>query len=167
MGGGPGFRVHQMGGGMPRRRPANSGQAEQPQGLAALTQLLPLLLIFLLPLITGLFSGGGTSGPSFRFDHSEGKHTMHRTTPNYKVNYFLNPKDVDGYSDRNFRALDKKAEVEFVTTLQYHCEHESNVKRQAINDATGFFFTDEAQLRAARMMAMPACERLDGLRHRR
>ncbi|KAK5076431.1 Chaperone protein dnaJ [Lithohypha guttulata] len=167
MGGGPGFRVHQMGGGMPRRRPAGSGQTEQaPQGLAAFTQLIPLLLIFILPLLSSLFTGGTTAGPSFRFDSPQRPYTMHRVTPNYKVDYFVNPKDVDGYTDKKFRNLDKTAEVEYVTTLQYQCEHESQRKRQAIADATGFFFTDEAQLRAARAMAMPACERLDGLRRR-
>ena len=165
MGGGPGFRVHQMGGGMPRRRPANSGQAEAgPAGLAAFTQLIPLLLIFVLPLLSSLFTGDGVSGPRFRFDTPAKPYTMQRSTPNYKVDYFLNPKDVDGYTERKFKALDKKAEVEFVTTLQYQCENEAQRKRQALNDATGFFFTDEVQLRAARAMPMPSCERLDSLR---
>lgn len=167
MGGGPGFRVHQMGGGVPRRRPAGSGQAEaNPTGLAAFTQLLPLLLIFVLPLLSSLFTGSGSSGPGLRFDGPVKPFTMHRTTPNYNVDYFLNPKEVDGYSDKKLKSLDRKAEVEYVTTLQYQCEHESTRKRQALNDATGFFFTDEAQLRAARAMAMPACERLDDLRRR-
>lgn len=152
---------------MPRRRPAGSGQAEAgPQGLAALGQLIPLLLIFVLPLLSSLFTGSGSSGPSFRFDTPQRPHTMHRVTPNFKVDYFVNPKEVDGYSHRQFTNLDKKAENEFVTTLQYQCEHEAQIKRQAINDATGFFFTDENRLRAARAMAMPGCERLDGLRRR-
>lgn len=151
---------------MPRRRPANSGQAEQgPQGLAALYQLLPLLLMFLLPFLSSIFSGDSSSSPSFRFDTPHKPYTMHRVTPNYKIDYFVNPKQVDGYTDKKFRTLDKKAENEFVTTLQYQCEHESQRKRQAINDATGFFFTDEAQLKAARAMPMPACSRLDSLRN--
>lgn len=167
MGGGPGFRVHQMGGGMPRRRPAGSGQTEaQPQGFAALSQLIPLLLIFVLPLLSSLFTGSGSSGPSFRYDAPQKPYTMHRVTPTYKVDYFLNPKEVDGYTNRQFNNLDRKAENEFVTSLQYQCEHESQIKRQRINDATGFFFTDENRLRAARAMAMPACERIDTLRRR-
>lgn len=152
---------------MPRRRPANSGQAQQgPQGLAALYQLLPLLLMFLLPFLSSIFSGEGSSGPSFRFDTPHKPYTMHRVTPNYKIDYFLNPKQVEGFTDKKFKSLDKKAEVEFVTTLQYQCENESQRKRQAINDATGFFFTDEAQLKAARSMPMPACERIDSLTRR-
>lgn len=168
MGGGPGFRVHQMGGGAPRRRPANSGQAQQqgPQGLAALYQLLPLLLMFLLPFLSSIFTGESSSGPSIRFDTPHKPYTMHRVTPNYKIDYYVNPKQVDGYSDKKFKSLDKKAEVEFVTTLQYQCQHESQRKQQAINDATGFFFTDEAQLKAARAMPMAACERLDSLSRR-
>lgn len=166
MGGGPGYRVHRMGGGTPRRRPANSGQTEAPTGMAAFTQLLPLLLIFVLPLLSSLFTGSGSAGPGLRFDGPVKPFTMHRTTPTYKVDYFLNPREVDGYTEKNFKTLDKKAEVEYVHTLQYQCEHESNVKRQAINDATGFFFTNEAALRAARAMPMAACERLDDLRRR-
>ncbi len=167
MGGGPGFRVHQMGGGVPRRRPAGSGQAEQnPTGLAALTQLLPLLLIFILPLLTSLFTGSGSSGPGMRFDAPARPYTMHRTTPNYKFDYYLNPKEVDTYTEKKLKQLDRKAEVDFVATLQYQCENESIRKRQAINDATGFFFTDENQLRAARAIPMVACERLNDLSSR-
>lgn len=102
-----------------------------------------------------------------RFDGPVKPWTMHRTTPGYKVDYFLNPKEVDGYTEKKFKSLDRKAEVDYVTTLQYQCERESTIKRNAINDATGFFFTDEAQLRAARAMSMPGCERLDELRVRR
>jgi len=168
MGGGPGFRVHQMGGGVPRRRPANSGQAEQnPSGLAALYQLLPLLLLFILPLLSSIFSGSGSTGPSMRFDAAVKPHTMHRKTPNYKIDYFINPGEVDGWSAKKFHSLDTRAELDYVSNLQYQCEVETSRKRQAIQDATGFFFTDERMLRAAREMQMPGCERLDQLRIRR
>ena len=51
MGGGPGFTVHRMGGGVPRRRPRTGDEPEQG-GLGGLAQLLPLLLLFVLPLLS-------------------------------------------------------------------------------------------------------------------
>lgn len=169
MGGGPGFRVHTMGGGMPRRRPAGTGQTQhQPAtGLAAFTQLLPLLLLFILPLLSSLFSGSGTPAMQMRFDQPVKPLTMHRVTPEYKVDYFINPADVEGWTDKKFRALDKKAEIDYVSDLRYRCEVESQRKRNEIQDATGFFFTDEARLQAARRMPLPHCERLDSMRVRR
>lgn len=54
MGGGPGFRVHQFGGPRPRRRPREaSAQAEAaPSGWATFQSLLPLILLFVLPLLS-------------------------------------------------------------------------------------------------------------------
>jgi DnaJ family protein B protein 12 len=108
MGGGPGFTVHSMGGGTPRRRPqaANGEAAPAPGGLTALTQLLPLLLLFILPLLSSLFSGSSSSGPSVRFDSPVPPNTMHRITPKYKVDYFINPVEVDGYTSRNGLHID-------------------------------------------------------------
>lgn len=168
MGGGPGFRVHTMGGGMPRRRPAGAGQAEhqRPTGIAAFTQLLPLLLLFILPLLSSLFSGSDTP-MAMRFDGPVKPHTMHRVTPEYKVDYFINPVDVDGWTDKKFKALDKKAEIDYVADLRYRCDLEAQRKRNEIQDATGFFFTDEARLQAARRMQLPHCEKLDSMRIRR
>src|SRR4051794_24320604 len=99
MGGGPGFRVHQFGGPRPRRRPheANGdGEAATPTLSSSLSNLLPLLILFLLPIISSLFSPSTPTpaGPSFRFDSPSPPHTMHRTTPRLKVNYYLNPEEV-------------------------------------------------------------------------
>jgi hypothetical protein len=163
MGGGPGFTVHQMGGGMPRRRPRTGNEPEQG-GFAGLAQLLPLLLLFILPLLSNLFSGSGSSGPSFRFDQPQPPMTMHRVTPKYKIDYYVNPSDVDGWKAGKFHELDKKAEVEYISIMQYQCADESARKRNEIQDAQGFFFTDEARLKRARERKMPACERLNELR---
>lgn len=154
---------------MPRRRPAGTGQTEhQPAtGLAAFAQLIPLLLLFILPLLSSLFTGSTASGPQMRFDAAVKPYTLHRVTPEYKVDYFINPKDVDGWTDKKFKSLDRKAEIDYVADLRYRCEVETQRKRHEINEATGFFYTDEARLQAARQMAMPHCERLDSLRVRR
>ncbi|KIV89057.1 hypothetical protein PV10_08670 [Exophiala mesophila] len=166
MGGGPGFTVHRMGGGAPRRRPRTANEPEA-SGMSALTQLLPLLLLFILPLLSSFFSGSSSpSGPQVRFDTASPPHTMHRVTPRYRIDYFINPKEVEGWKARQFSALDQQAEVDYVTTLKYQCENEVHLKRQEINDATGFFFTDEDRVRRARNMPMPGCRRLDDLKLR-
>lgn len=169
MGGGPGFTVHRMGGATPRRRPqaANGEAAPPPSGLSALTQLLPLLLLFILPLLSSLFSGSSSSSPSVRFDSPVPPNTMHRVTPKYKVDYFINPVEVDGYSARKFHQLDQRAEVDYISTLQYNCEVERNTRQQMLQDAQGWFAVDEEKVRQAHAMPMRSCSRLDELRVRR
>lgn len=167
MGGGPGFTVHRMGGQNPRRRPRESGTEPAPSGIAALTQLLPLLLLFLLPLLSSLFTGSGSSGPSMRFDAAVPPQTLHRVTPKFKIDYFINPTEVEGWKARQFNQLDQKAESDYITSLRYQCESEFQRQQRDINDATGFFFTDEDALRRARNMPMPGCKRLNELRVQR
>lgn len=164
MGGGPGFTVHRMGGGTPRRRPREAGASEaNPSGLAALYQLLPMLLLFVLPLLSSLFTGGSPSGPEVRYDAAVPPRTMQRVTPNYKIPYFVNPAEVQDWNARKFNSLDKKAEVDYISNLQVHCQYESQRRQQEINDATGFFFTDEDRIRRAMNMPMANCKRLKEL----
>ncbi|GAB1217655.1 hypothetical protein ATERTT37_006895 [Aspergillus terreus] len=169
MGGGPGFRVHQFGGPRPRRRPreAHPGSDETPSPWDTLRQLLPLFLLFVLPLLSSLFSGSSTpSGPSYRFDAAVPPHTMQRTTPKLKVDYFLNPVDVEDYSQRKFSQLDRKVEVDYVTTLRYACENEVQVRDRMIQDAQGWFFPDVEKMKAARSMELKSCQRLESLKGR-
>lgn len=164
MGGGPGIRVHQFGGMGPRRRPRNAtGQEEtSPSGLTALTQLLPILLLFVLPLLTSLFSGSSSSGPDILFQRSP-PNTLHRTTPRLQVNYYLDPRAVDGYSDRKLRQLDQTAEVKYINTLKYECQVEHSERNRLLEEAQGWFSTDERKLREARAMPMRSCTRLNEL----
>ena len=169
LGGGPGFRVHQMGGAGPRRRPrqanANSADAPPQSALSVLTNLLPLLILFVLPLLSSIFSGPSTpSGPSFRFDSPVSPHTMHRTTPKLKVDYYVNPNDVVEFSNWKMSQLDQKAEVNFVQKLQYECEVEAQGQRRMMEEAQGWFFVDEGKMNQARGMSMRSCRRLDELR---
>ncbi|EXJ85295.1 hypothetical protein A1O3_05970 [Capronia epimyces CBS 606.96] len=164
MGGGPGFTVHRMGGATPRRRPRDASAETSSGGLSALIQLLPLLLLFVLPLLSSLFSGTSNPGPQVRYDAPAPPHTMHRVTPRYKVDYFVNPADIQGFTSRQLSSLDQRAEVDYVSSLKYQCDNEVHRKRQEINDATGFFFTDEVRLMRAKNMPMPGCQRLDELK---
>lgn len=170
MGGGPGFRVHQFGGTRPRRRPreANNAQSEPlPSAWTIIQQLLPLILLFILPLLSSLFSGSSTpSGPSYRFDAAIPPYVMQRTTPRLNINYYLNPNEVQDYSNRKFHQLDQKAEVDYVSKLRYECDNEVRIRDRMIQDAQGWFFPDVEKMKAARSMELRSCRRLEDLKGR-
>lgn len=153
---------------MPRRRPrtTTAGQSEPAaDGWAFVRQLLPLVLLFILPLLSSLFSGSSTpSGPSYRFDAAVHPHTMGRTTPKLNINYFVNPLDVEDYSARKFRQLDQRVEVDYVTSLRYECETEVNARERKIQEAQGWFFPDIEKMKEARAMELKSCRRLDSLK---
>ncbi|KAI4210715.1 MAG: hypothetical protein LQ351_006491 [Letrouitia transgressa] len=153
VGGGPGIRVHQFGGGRPRRRPrdANGNNEEPPQSaMSVLTNLLPILILFVLPLLSSIFSSPTPSGPSFRFNSPEPPYVMHRTTPRLKVDYYLNPDEVADYNGRKMSELDRKAENSYITGLQYDCQLEMQTRNRMMEDAQGWFIQDAEKMRQAR-----------------
>jgi len=169
LGGGPGIRVHQFGGNGPRRRPREANRSDDrspPSGMSALTQLLPLLLLFILPLLSSLFSSSTPAGPGMRFDSPIPPYTLHRTTPKLKVNYFVNPREVEDYSSRKFTQLDSRAEVDYVSKLRFECQNEVNVQERMLQDAQGWFFPDEEKIKAARSMELRSCRKLNDLHSR-
>ena len=165
MGGGPGFRVHQFGGNRPRRRPgeANGQNNDRPQStLGALSNLLPLLILFILPLLSSIFSSSIPSGPSINFQPGP-PNTLHRTSNRFKVDYYINPSDVAEYSGRKLNDLDRKAESQYITNLQYQCQMETRERNRLVEDAQGWFLPDERKMAKARSYDMRACKRLDSL----
>lgn len=168
--GGNGIRVHQFGGARPRRRPrdANGNNEEPPQtAMSVLTNLLPILILFVLPLLSSIFSSPAPSGPSFRFNSPEPPYVMHRTTPRLKVDYYLNPDEVADYSGRKMSELDRKAENSYVTGLQYDCQLEMQTRNRMMEDAQGWFIQDAEKMRQARNYDMKNCKRLDQLGYSR
>jgi DnaJ family protein B protein 12 len=166
MGGGPGVRVHQMGGGAPRRRPHNHANQPPASPLAALQSLLPLLLLFIIPLLSSLFSGGGTTYPKVHFDNPLPPQTKHHTSYNLKVDYYVNPKDVADYQKGDWKSLDKHVEVSYKERLVAQCNYEIDQKRRARDDARGFFSRDEVKWQIAQNMPTPACNKLEGWGYR-
>ncbi|KAG7135115.1 Protein HLJ1 like protein [Verticillium longisporum] len=160
-GGGPGFRVHQFGGGRPRRRPREGQQGQAEGGLSPLLGMLPLLLFFVFPILSGLFSGdsGRSSTPQMHFDTPSPPYTMQRETSNSKVPYFVNPVDVESYSKNKLSQLDRSAEATLVRTLQFQCENEMNHKRRMYDAAQGWFFQDPVKMQEATAYATPSCDR--------
>lgn len=155
--------MHQFGGARPRRRPHNHANAEQQSPLGALQSLLPLLLLVLLPVLSSLFSSANPSGPTIRFDSPVPPHTLSHTSNRLKVPYWVNPSEVEDYSTKKWRELDKVAERKYVGSLTSECEWEEAQRRRLAQDAQGFFFTDMEKLSRAKNMELKNCRKLKEL----
>ncbi|KAF1987866.1 DUF1977-domain-containing protein [Aulographum hederae CBS 113979] len=166
MGGGPGVRIHQFGGGRPRRRPDGTNQPEEaPTATSALSSLLPLLFLFLLPLLSSLFGGSSTpTGPSMRFDASTPPHTQYRVSQSLKVPYWVNPSDVEGYNRPKWRETDRLAETRYINKLNVECDMEQQTRSRLVQDAQGWFFQDTEKMEQAKKMEMRSCRKLNELR---
>jgi DnaJ family protein B protein 12 len=167
--GGPGIRVHQFGGGAPRRRPQQAPRdpnAPPPSLSQTLQSLLPLLLLFIFPLLSGLFSGPSTpSGPSVRLDPTP-PYTQQRVSGGFGIPYYVDPREVSDITNRKWKELDKRADANYYQKLSHGCEVEQQTQRYMFQQAQGFFFTDQAKVQEARAMKMPSCKRLNDLGYR-
>jgi hypothetical protein len=169
MGGGPGVRVHQFGGGAPRRRPQQAPRdpnAPPPTLMQSLQSLLPLLLLFIFPLLSGLFSGNGTpSGPSVKLQ-STPPFTQQRVSNGFGIPYYVDPREVSDLTTRKWKELDKRADSQYFNKMSQECEVQQQRRQQMYQQAQGFFFTDQDKLQKARNMEMPSCKRLNDLGYR-
>lgn len=173
--GGPGVRIHTFGGGNPfqqhftqaRARQQNQNAEEEvPELLSSLFKLLPLLLLFIAPLLSSVFNGGGNYGINtnahFEF-HPSPPYTEYRTTSTYNIPYYVNPREVRDFTPRNFAQLDKRAEVSYVRTLRVLCSREYDNKQQQIANSQGWFSTDQEAYDKAININLEHCEELDKL----
>jgi DnaJ homolog subfamily B member 12 len=167
LGGGPGIRVHQFGGARPRRRPREANAAEErPQNFTStIVGLLPLLILFILPLLSSLFSATDSTppGPQIRFTGPHPPFTVHRQTPKLKVDYYVNPAEVAEYNAYKFKKLDERVEVARVQELRVQCDDELQRRQRIIDAAQGWFFQDEAMMDQARRMELRSCRILNDM----
>ena len=98
-----------------------------------------------------------------RFDAAAPPHTLLHTTDRLHVNYWVNPNEVADYTAKKWKDLDRVAEGKYVGQLNAECEWERSQRQRMVNDAQGFFFTDQALLDRARRMEMASCRRLQDL----
>jgi DnaJ family protein B protein 12 len=161
------MRVHQFGGARPRRRPreANAAEERSQNFTSTILGLLPLLILFILPLLSSLFSGTDLTpaGPQIRFTGPEAPFTVHRQTPKLKVDYFVNPAEVAEYTASKFRRLDESVEVARVKELRVQCDDELQRRQRIIDAAQGWFFQDEAMMDQARRMELKSCRILNDM----
>jgi DnaJ family protein B protein 12 len=166
MAGPGGIRVTQFGGGGPRRRPraaAGADGAPEPAQSGGFNNifasLLPLILLFVLPLISSFLSGSSPRTPQYAFTKTP-PFTRKHTTAQLGVAYFVNPAEHDELSRGQRRELDKHVEVQTVSNLRYQCQAERAGRDELIMEAQGWFSTDEKKMAKARKMELKACKQL-------
>jgi DnaJ homolog subfamily B member 12 len=165
MNGGPGFRVHQFGGARPRARPRNQEEEAAPQGVGQIiANLLPIFLLFILPLLTSLFTGGGTNAPGiphFNLEAPVAPFVAERNIKRYNAKYYVDPKELVRLSESKLNTLDKHAETAYVNHVHRHCEMERRTLEKLQNEANGWFFQDPVKMEQANTFKMPYCEKLN------
>lgn len=181
---GNGFRVHNMGGARPRRRPAgtagdNAQQQQQPQGpMAMLINLLPLILFLALPMLSSLF-GGSSSGtstwggssfrpPQFNLDKPlPPKLTTARVSKPLGVEYFYDAAGpAASFERKEWSSFDFAAERAAVGVVSNACRDERKRQQDMLDNAMGWFLVDQEAVTRARNLPMPGCERLNALTSR-
>ena len=165
LGGGPGFRVHQFGGGRPQRRPrdANGAETDRPSSASSmLLNLLPLLILFVFPLLSSLLASSPPPGPDL-YDSPDPPHSMKRTSkPRALYTYYVDPNEVPDYRSKDWLELDKQVEIKYINQLQFECSREQQVQNKMVQDAQGFFFPDKDKLAKAKRFEKKSCDKLRG-----
>lgn len=131
-----------------------------------LIRLLPLLLLFVTPLLSSLFETftGTSSSPVTKFEFtSSPPYTEMRTTTKHSIPYYITHKDAQRLTTKALRNLDSRAEVTYIHSLSTLCDREHEIQEQKIMDSQGWFSTDEVALKKAKEMKLPHCERLKKL----
>ncbi|KAF1835077.1 DUF1977-domain-containing protein [Decorospora gaudefroyi] len=165
LGGGPGVRVHQFGGGRPRRRPTTAtppGTEAQQTASSAFANLLPLLFLFVLPLLSSLFSGSASTSasPSVVFETPRAPNTLKRVSSRIKIDYYVDPREVHDYTHKKWRKLDDVAENQYVHITNTRCQSERFRQRKAMEEAQGWFSVDQEAMSKARNMELKSCNKL-------
>lgn len=172
--GGPGIRVHQFGGGGPRMRTRQAPRTQQQRQEEAggefrriLMSLLPLAILFLIPMLSSLFSGlSGEQGPRFNMELRP-PYTHLQQTVRYDIPYFVNPKDWDKMGKKERVKFDRDVESRIISDWNTACRWERNEKERRIQESIGVLWTDERALKKAKEMRLPSCEKLKEAEERR
>ncbi|TGZ80345.1 DnaJ-domain-containing protein [Ascodesmis nigricans] len=182
--GGPGIRVHQFGGAGPRMRrtarththPAagggagtaagNTDSAPLPPISRMFWQLLPLIIFFILPMLSGLFtSTPSAKGPRFHTTPSP-PFTEMRTTPTHEIPFWVDPKDVQDMTRKQASEFEKRVEARIVNEWSVGCRKEEMEREREMQDAIGIFFTDYERLEKAKRKEMPSCAKIEEVQKR-
>lgn len=75
----------------------------------------------------------------------------------------MNPKEVADYTGRKWSALDRSAEKQYISDLDFECQAEQRQRNRMMDEAQGWFFPDEDKMRKARNLEMRSCNRLQEL----
>ena len=84
-------------------------------------------------------------------------------TPNLKVPYWVNPKDISGFNDKERANLHDVAENKYLHIVSNRCDNERIERNRKEQDAQGWFGPDEKKMDAVRNLPMTNCKRLRDL----
>lgn len=171
-----GFTFQTFGGGPTNSHPffaTNSARARRQQReqrqeeedisvFNTIRQLAPLLLFLIVPILSAIFSDN--SRPEYSFNKTD-VYNSKRATPRYKVPYYV-PKDFETKKEmtsKQARQFGLKVENTYITDRRSKCSREQTVKNDMIEDAHGWFYTDETLLKQAEELPMPNCQALRDL----
>jgi DnaJ homolog subfamily B member 12 len=122
--------------------------------------LLPLLILFVLPMLSSLLATGPEPGPDIRTS-PEPPYTLQRTSkPRGLQTYYVDPDQVTEFKDKNFHDLDRQVEITYIKTLQYECENEKDNQNRKILEARGFLFDDTEKIKKAKKIVKKSCDKL-------
>ncbi|KAA8619817.1 repeatdomain containing protein [Pyrenophora tritici-repentis] len=85
---------------------------------------------------------------------------MKRVSSRIKIDYFVDPKDVQDYTPKKWRKLDEAAENQYVSITNTRCQTEKFKQRKAMEDAQGWFSVDTEAMNKARNMELKNCNKL-------
>lgn len=139
-----------------RQQRRQQTQPTEPSRTDSLKQLLPLILFLIVTLMASLFSGGD---PEYSMTPTR-EFSVQRTTPRYKVPFYVAPKFASDKSKLKLRKFDRNVENEYIQDKKTMCNREQMRRNQMIDDAQGWFYTDEAMLAKAKELPMPNCNEL-------
>ncbi|CAK7902854.1 hypothetical protein CAAN1_18S00716 [[Candida] anglica] len=172
--GGNGFTFQNFGGGdhpffqtnmhqrraQPRARQGRTQQAEEEGMSSLLGQILPLLLMLCIPILSAVFSNGNAR-PEYSFVSTK-EFTTPRYTPNHNIPFYVS-NDFTKKQKRSaseLRNFDSKVENVYIQERRSKCSKEQIMKNELIEEAQGWFYTDQEKLDRAQNMPMPNCRAL-------
>ncbi len=127
-------------------------------------QLLPILLFLVLPLVSNFLFSDSSPADNTHYSFEPVRfYNVEHTTGKYKVPYFVKKSDVESFSQKDFRKLDKKVEERYVTNLRRFCQRENAYRQQKISDSQGWIFYDQDKYDEAINIPTPNCDRLSNL----
>lgn len=139
-----------------------NGQQQEPSLIESLKQLVPILLLLFAIVLSAIFSDSDEI-PNYSFTKTRSFSTK-RTTPNYKIPYFVEKSfDKKAYTSKQLKKFDLKIENIYIQDKRNKCSREQLLRNQMIDDAQGWFSTDQEKLRKAQKLPMPNCQALQDL----
>lgn len=165
-GGEPPFMRHRRTHHRPREGQSQDNTAQQSESSLSdqLRALLPLLFILIIPILSALF-GSELSNPEYSFAPSY-KYNIERRTPKYSIPYYVNNKFDEKFANKSPKQMKNfvdKVESIYVQDKRSKCSREQIHKNELMEDAQGWFWTNEEKLKQAENMPMPNCDYLRGI----